>query len=257
MVSAPVDSLPRTLDEVLVALDQILDECQRERTPLGYFPALYRHVTQTVGEGIRHGDVFKNGARMEKLDVAFANRYLAAWAEWRQGGDPSRCWRVAFEAWATPRMTILQHLLLGMNAHINFDLAIAAAQTCPGAQIHGLQADFMAINEILADLLDDVKEDLAALSPWLGLLDRLGGRSDDALVNFSMRKARDMAWSMAVKLAEEEGAWDLELATLDLACAGLGRLVARPPGLLLRAGLGLVRLRECREPGTVIQLLRS
>lgn len=257
MTTQESSDLPGSVGEVLHALDGILADCARERNPLGYFAALYREVTESVAEGIRQGQVFQDGARMERLDVEFANRYLSAWQAWRQGQPTSRCWRLAFETGARPHLLILQQLLLGMNAHINYDLAIAAATTCPGPQIHGLQKDFMAINQILAELLDEVKGKLASLSPWLGMVDRLGGRNDDALVNFSMARARDMAWSQAVKLAEQEGPWDVELSALDLATVVVGRLVSHPPGLLLRSGLWLAKRREEGDPVRVIMALRA
>jgi len=37
----------------------------------------------------------------------------------------------------------MQNLLLGMNAHINLDLGIAAVQTCGGADLIMLKDDFL------------------------------------------------------------------------------------------------------------------
>ena len=70
--------LPTTIDEVITALEQIMDTCTRTGNRLGYFAALYYKVTCRVREGIRNQE-FEDGARMERLDVTFANRYLQAW----------------------------------------------------------------------------------------------------------------------------------------------------------------------------------
>ena len=43
--------------------------------------------------------------------------------------------------------------------------------------------------------------DLATISPWIGLLDRIGGRHDDEIIRFSMEIARTEAWRFAVELA--------------------------------------------------------
>jgi Family of unknown function (DUF5995) len=63
------------IEEVITALGRIIDEAKGAQSRLGYFPALYRLVTIDVKKGIAAGR-FQDGARMERLDVVFANRYL-------------------------------------------------------------------------------------------------------------------------------------------------------------------------------------
>src|SRR5690606_9901383 len=123
----------------------------------GYFAVLYRRVTARVDDGIRQGR-FEDGARMERLDVVFANRYLDALARYRAGEATTRSWAVAFRAAETWNPLVLQHLLLGMNAHINLDLGIAAAETAPGAALPGLERDFHEITTLLGEMLDDVQD---------------------------------------------------------------------------------------------------
>ena len=135
----------KTIDEIIVRLDDIIARARRDESRLGFFAVLYRNVTLQVREGIRN-NLFEDGARMERLDVTFASRYLDAYEGFRQGQALSKCWRVSFEAAARWPPIILQHLLLGMNAHINFDLGIAAAETAPGDELPSLQHDFNQIN---------------------------------------------------------------------------------------------------------------
>lgn len=237
----------RTIDEVILALTGILRVCGIEKSRLGYFPALYRRVTEHVKAGIGAGR-FEDGARMERLDVAFANRYLEAWDAWRNRRTVSACWRGAFEAGSNRRPVILQHLLAGMNAHINLDLAAAAAATCPGQEIQSLKTDFDRINQVLAELVDPVERELAEVSPWIGLIGTFGGHAEGAVVNFDIRAARDLAWKRALRLAdlqesEEDVALALAIMGMDWAVAGLGKLILHP-GPLLRTGLRLVRARE-------------
>lgn len=192
---------------------------------------------------------------MERLDVIFANRYLAALEAHQQRQPASECWRVAFGAAEAWRPLILQHLLLGMNAHINFDLGIAAATLCPGAQLPGLERDFNEINDILAGLVNQVQDDIESLSPWLWLLDKIGGRTDEVIVNFSINVARNEAWRLAQRLAPlPQADWSAELSRLDRKIATLGLLI-RHPGLLLNTGLVGIRLRESSDVGEVIERL--
>lgn len=135
----------------------------RDGNRIAYFAAMYRTVTAQVQAGLEV-DFFDDGERMERLDVIFANRFLDA-LEAGRGGRPTRSWRVAFDAAERWRPIVLQHLLVGINAHINLDLGAAAAQTAPGDQLPDLRADFDRINEILAGLMEGMRGALAEISP--------------------------------------------------------------------------------------------
>lgn len=191
-----VDSVQGVLD----ALDAVVDDALATGDRVGYFAAMYRQVTARVAEGI-HTGFFDDAERMERLDVTFASRYLDALAAHRAGRRPTRSWDLAFEAATTSRPIILQHLLAGMNAHINLDLGIAAATTAPGPALPGLRRDFDRINEVLSLLVHRFESVVGDASPWIGLLERIGGRHDDEIVRFSIEMARTEAWRFAVELA--------------------------------------------------------
>lgn len=191
----------RTIDEVLDKLDEIIAISKREEHVGGYFAALYRRVTAGVKSGIAGGQ-FEDGARMEQLDVCFANRYIEAWEQHRRGDTPTTAWLYAFRIADAKRGLILQHLLLGMNAHINLDLAIAAAQTAPGAAYPKMEGDFMAINALLGSMFDNTEYALTQAFPPLKLL-RLLNRKPmaEAVSNFSIAKARQAAWEAGKRLS--------------------------------------------------------
>jgi uncharacterized protein DUF5995 len=244
-----------SIDEVIAQLGDLVDRSRRERSRLGFFAALYRKVTLEVKEGIAAGR-FDDGGRMERLDVTFANRYLDAVAQFRAGQAPTPCWRLSFEAAATWPPIILQHLLLGMNAHINFDLGIAAATVCPRDELPSLKHDFNEINVILAGLVGRVQSEIDRLSPWIRVLGQIDPRANRAIVNFSMEKAREAAWRVAERLAPVPPAqWGRELAKLDLEVTVLGRLVRRPIGKLFNLKLLVIRSRESSDVDKVIDVL--
>lgn len=244
-----------SIDEVIAELGDVIERLLHERSRLGFFAALYRKVTVKVKEGIAAGR-FDDGPRMERLDVTFANRYLDALERFRRGEAPTPCWLVSFAAAATWPPIILQHLLLGMNAHINFDLGIAAATTCPGDELPSLKHDFNEINVILAGLVGQVRAEVDSLSPWINLLDNIAPRTGTAFVNFSLEKARAAAWRVAERLAPmPPDRWSAELASLDLEVTVLGRLVRRPIGTLINLKLLAIRSRETSDVSKVIEAL--
>lgn len=241
-MTAPTVSTASTIDEVVDELDDLVAWARVQASPLGYFATLYRGVTARVRDALAHG-FFDDGPRMEHLDVIFANRYLAALQDLRHGRQPSRSWQVALGAAERHDSTVVQHLLVGISAHINLDLGIAAAQVAPGDALPDLRRDFERINEILASTLERTQQALATISPWLGLLDVAGGRSDEQVLRFSIETARTEAWHFAVELAALSGdERSGPVAVRDRRVAGLGRAVLRPG--LLTPVLWLVRLAE-------------
>lgn len=256
IMTATAAFVPATsIDEVIERLDGIVDQAVVERDRLGFFAVLYRTVTSAVKQGIAAGR-FEDGARMERLDVVFANRYLAAFHAHRTGGKPTESWRVAFAAGLNRRPVIMQHLLLGMNAHINLDLAIAAATVCPGALIAELERDFNEINTVLATLETGVEGEVCVLSPWINRLDHIDPSAGRVVANFSIDRARACSWLAAQRLAKLSGEdRDAVIAAMDSDVAVLGRLIARPIGLVINLNLLLVRLRETRNVRKVIAVL--
>lgn len=149
-----------SIDDVLRELDAILDVARRRGTADGYFAALYRRVTAEVKARIARGE-FDDGGRMARFDVIFAGRYIEAWWQRERGETPTACWGVAFDSSRSYWPVVMQHLLVGMNAHINLDLGIAAAEVAAAGEIDALKNDFHTINRILGELVDDVQDRLA------------------------------------------------------------------------------------------------
>jgi len=242
---------------VLAQLDGIVADSLRDGSRLGFFAALYRKVTAKVKEGIAEGR-FDDGPRMEQLDVTFANRYLKAMDQFRGGERPALCWLASFNAAASWRPIILQQLLLGMNAHINFDLGIAAAEISPGDELPSLQHDFNEINNILAGLVGQVQSEIYEVSPWIRFLGNIDPKADTAIVNFSMDKARASAWNLATRLAPlGPDQWKPVLGIRDAEATALAYLVRNPIGWLFKMGLLVIRSRESNSVAKVIEVLNQ
>ncbi|MDX5339934.1 MAG: DUF5995 family protein [Cyclobacteriaceae bacterium] len=185
-----------TIEQVLIRMDEIVEECLISQSRIGYFGILYRQVTRRIKQGIDAGE-FEDNPRMEKLDVLFAKRFIDAYDLWKSGQNPSLSWKIAFEASEISSHLVLQHLLLGINAHINLDLGIAASETMVSKPLGEIKADFDRINSILAELVDGVKANISKVSPIFGWLIPLAKGKDEMLLNFSIQIARDGAWKYA------------------------------------------------------------
>lgn len=233
----------KTINEVIRILEDIIQESIRENNPLGYFACLYQKVTIKVKEGILNNE-FEDGPRMEKLDVIFANRYIDAWFDYKENKPVTESWKCSFEFGNQYWPIVLQHLLIGMNAHINLDLGIAAAEISKGKDIQALEKDFNKINEVLSSLVNEVQNDLANIWPLLRKILRYTKKVDNFMVDFSMEIARDGAWKFAQDLAAKpDHQWKATIQERDEKVFKNAKLIIRP-GIIPKIALGIIRFRE-------------
>ena len=256
MSQIPTGLVADDIDGVIESLDRIIKWATDNNHRCGYFAALYRKVTIRIKQGITRGE-FDDGARMHRLDVLFANRYLDAFEGFHQHKTITASWRAAFVAAEKRGPIVLQHLLLGMNAHIGLDLGIAAADTVGPSQLADLESDFTKVNSILSSLVNQVQDDLARIWPLLKMLDRFAGTVDEGLSDMLMRHARQNAWQIAERLvaAPEQNRLD-EIDQLDREVSNWSQAILAPH-TWLRLLLWVIRLGESRSVSGNIAILHS
>lgn len=244
----------KTIEDVIGALDRIVQESAHTQSRAGYFAALYKRMTIAVNEGIRKG-AFEDGPRMEALDILFAQRYLTASDAFKNTKECSASWDHALTGCGNQSLIVLQHLLLGINAHVNLDLAIAAATLAPGKEIHALERDFNHINVLISSLVDDVQKCLEEVWFPMRFLRNVINRQGVAVLNFSMAAARKTAWANAVLLANMNTAEQAaHIKEMDGMVRRIGERISHPgfwPGLLLR----IIRITEYEDVARTIRLI--
>ena len=251
---ASISTPATSIDEVIAQLTAIIEWSKQNNSRIGYFAALYRKVTIQVKKGIAD-NFFDDGPRMERLDIIFANRYIHACYQYQTGQIPTQSWVRAFNETEHWWPIVLQHLLMGMNAHINLDLGIAAAETMPTGELAGLKGDFDKINGVLAGLVGDVQKELAEIWPMLGLLNSALGSVEKVIINFSMEKARDAAWSFAEKLSPlSEEQRQQAIIDKDEMIALFSNVISHP-GLYGTLITGIIRLGERGNTRQRIEIL--
>ena len=192
------------IDGVIESLDQIIEWAKLNNSKLGYFPSLYRKVTKRIRKSILEGQ-FENGPLIEGLDVKFANRYFIALHAYTHGEICTEAWKMSFISAELWQPIVLQHLLLGMNAHINLDLGIAAVETVDEGELDTIKNDFYKINEILIDMIGEVKMDLAKIWPVLRLTNLIAGKAGNWLAKNGMLASRNFSWKSAMAVNALKG----------------------------------------------------
>ncbi len=248
-----LNNTAKTIDDIIQILEEIIENSIQNNDPPGYFAALYQQVTIKVKEGITN-NFFENGPRMEKLDIIFAKRYIDAYECWKIDQPVTQSWEKAFSLAERINPIVLQHLLMGMNAHINLDLGIAAAEISNGSNISDLHHDFNKINEILSSQVTDVQNKLVSIWPMLGKTLEKTGVVDDLIVNFSMELARDGAWKFATELVKLTGSEkNVSIQNRDGKIAEKSKIIT-DPGLGAKIVLSIIRIGE---RGTVAEKIKK
>ncbi|WP_336962700.1 DUF5995 family protein [Chryseobacterium contaminans] len=246
----------KTIEEVLTKLDEIIIWCKENKSPAGYFACTYRIMTAQVLKGIQQKK-FEDNPRMTTLDIAFAQRYLEAWENYSNGRKCTHSWYIAFEATKNKDLLILQHIFLGMNAHINLDLGISAASIMPYRKINPLKKDFENINNVIASINQKVQDSLNKICYPVQLIDQLSNGKDNTILDFAISKARDTSWATAVIASNTPNFLKEQVINIvDYAAAKVATQILNPK--ILAPSL-LKELKKCESSNIVknIEILES
>jgi hypothetical protein len=204
------------------------------------FLGAYLRTTEAVGKAVRDG-LFSDADWVRRWDVAFAELYFTA-HDADLAGDPAgvaRPWQLAFSA--PPELPALRHVLLGINAHVNYDLPQAMlAVISPGefadpGLIERRRQDHERIDAVLASR---VKAEDAELGDHRSVLDRVLTPLNRLSSRRFLREARQKVWHNVAELHTARllgtQAYRARLAELEvLSAARIADLLA-PGQVLLR-----------------------
>jgi Family of unknown function (DUF5995) len=211
----------------LEALQSILDDLPPERggNRVAAFNDLYLTITRRVAAALR--DDAEEPEFLELLDVEFAKRYLDAVDRWnRDDEDTPDVWEVLFKRARDQRMSRLAAAMLGVNAHINHDLALALVATwndlgAPEDDV--ISHDYLLVDQIFYEEIPLLRHGYS--TEWQLEIDRLAGPLDDWSQRMLVTVTRAHAWDQALRLwtvREDEGDFEQACRLMDRAAALVG-----------------------------------
>lgn len=223
----------QTIDDVIKQLSQFESHCLAAGDLRGVFATAYLHITKSISNEISK-DFFRGTAWTEQYLVRFGNLYREALVHYENGQTDQvpKSWKISFELAEQKDGLIMQHLLLGINAHINHDLAIALFDVKIDPDRDDKYHDHTKVNELLEAATDGLKKQVANhYAPILKRIDRKTGYISNDAVNFSIPKAREHAWSFAIALTRAANQTEQRFLrkALDDQAAVLARLIMALP----------------------------
>src|SRR5262249_37176245 len=229
--------------DVIERMTVLADELRRDGDRRLAFHATYLRTTQAVAAALRAG-TFEDTDWVDRWDVAFARLYLDALDADRRGAPVPKPWAGASgPAAAQPGLPAVRHVLLGMNAHINYDRPQALLAVISDAEFEDpavrarREADHRRIDEVLAVRVGAEDAELQQLHPVKTWRDRALQPVNRMATRRFLRESRAKVWANALELSKARRArpeaYDRRLAQLEkLAGRGGGRhLPGRPAPL--------------------------
>jgi len=237
------------VEELIARMAADLDALVATGDGRRHFHATYLRTTRAVADEIDRGG-FLDAGWMRRWDVAFAGFYLDALDADRAGRQVAGPWRVAFAAACDHTdLPPLRHVLLGMNAHINYDLpqallaAIAPAEFDDAALVARRAADHRHVDDVLLARVA-AEDDALTAQGGQSLLDRMLRPFNRAGTKRFLAEARAKVWHNATVLnaARRAGRYEPVLADLEELCARRVADLVAPGQVLLklaRRGFGV------------------
>jgi hypothetical protein len=236
--STPDPSLVECVDRPYESAAAVTDQLSRLERRLraqgdrrAVFLTIYARMTRTVREWIDDGR-FVDPDWMRRYLLAFANYYRRAFLAFERAEIDAvpEPWLIAFDAALRADALVVQDALLGVNAHINYDLALAITDVGIDPNRARKYADHRVIDGILSRLVDAQQDALVELyGSVIDVIDAPLGRLDESLLLGSMTAGREQAWRLAVVLT------DSRFPPLTAAARWLLRATATGGGRVVRS----------------------
>ncbi len=147
---------PDSVQELAQEMQKTQERLGEKNNSLVPFIDAYRRITKEVLERKARGE-FENPDSMQKLDLAFADRYYRPLNAYLEKGEKRRPWKTYFEYVERDNSQPVIELLLGINAHINADLPAVLRET--GYEDRG---DFDRVNQALGNAMAPILRRLAS-----------------------------------------------------------------------------------------------
>jgi len=218
------------LDDVQSRLNCLLTIYLESNDFKGVFLSVYVQVTFAVIDKIDDGNYFANNVWVGQYLVNFANMYRERVFQLFTNDPALPCvWKEAFEPDRNLTL-IFQDLLLGMNAHIDYDLAIAISATGMSPNRRQKYSDHNLVNNVLHTVYQTALTTLVTnYEPAMNKLMKDIGPLVSIAMDLLLRLTRQAAWDNAslLNLATHRSKllYKLYLDGLDIQASLVGKAV--------------------------------
>lgn len=197
-----------TMDMAVAKLEAIEQDLVRKGDARAVFVTTYLMQTKATAAALAEPGRFEDPAFMNRLALRFVQYFLDAYGNYEAGQRDKvpAPWLRAFDLATQKKTLVMEDLVLGINAHINYDLPRALVVV--GANTPAHERDFSNYNQLLYENIQPVKDAIvdrytkeAFSVNLLGLADKLSLKLDDRVAEETFSLLRNRAWEYSRRIA--------------------------------------------------------
>ncbi len=227
--------------DVVSRMDLQIDNWDELSDRRGDFLRCYRLMTGNMLGAIEAGN-FHDGPWVKRLMDHFAQYYFVAVQEYDENSSETPIvWSITHEAAVHPDIQVLQNLLLGINAHINYDLVLTLYdilspewQSLTTRDRRKRYEDHQQVNRVIGRTVDAVQDSiLEPKIPVMDLVDKILGPVDEWAASLLIRTWREEVWKNAQKMLNSTNEEDREAIRRQVEALTVerARQIIQPEGL--------------------------
>lgn len=193
-------------NQLIERMDRLAEAWQKTGDRRAIFLGCYSMMTRNMLQALEK-DEFDDNVWVAAFVIHFAGYYFTALESFEARRPIPGCWKTAFEA-AQLNTHVLHNLILGVNAHINYDLVITLADLLQPewaglteVQRDRRYRDYCRVNRVIGATIDQVQDEIVEMSDRrMQLVDALMGSLDEWLVSRLISRWREEVWERAMEL---------------------------------------------------------
>lgn len=200
----------QSVDKLLDRMNSNIQCWEKDSDSRQLFLKCYTMMSVNMNNGVQKGE-FYDANWISYLIVRFSEYYFEALDLYEQlSPETPKVWKQVHDSTTHQKLHVLQHLLIGVNTHINYDLPLALYD-CLHKEWQSLdentrinrKKDYELVNIIIANTIDAVQDDIIApMSPMSYVFDRLMGRMDEWFLSKLLTGWRTDVWEVTQNLLQ-------------------------------------------------------
>jgi hypothetical protein len=216
---------------VIDRMQELVNQWEQAGDRRADFLICYHLMTSNMLAAIQAGE-FHDPRWVEALLEHFAEYYFVALDDYEldSAGTPA-VWRLTFDTATQDQVLVLQNLLLGINAHINYDLVLALVDmldpewTSLSPERRQVRyEDHRHVNDIIGRTVDSVQDQVVKPGlPAMRVVDALFGPMDEWMASRLISHWRESVWDAATRMLDCIVSEEREALRTDIEAEALRR----------------------------------
>lgn len=209
--------------QVLLRMKEYTDRWQRENDHRYIFLSCYSLMTGNMIKAIENNE-FHDSKWVTKLLELFSEYYFDGLECYECGNNKALVWHEVYETTKKDKLLELQYLMIGVNAHINYDLVFTLYDMLSPEWSRLTEEerskryeDHCHVNKVIAATIDRVQDEILEPSaPYLDWIDKAFGRLDEYILSKVISNWREDVWINCHKLLAVNSQEERETLRLEI-----------------------------------------